>query len=108
VNPGDRIRETPLDDGAVPVDAAVPADEVVERLAVGDVQAAASGEQELATHRRHVLDQRDLPATARHDLGSDQPGRSPAHDDDGSPRLHRFNLRNKHVAISPEHRTVME
>ena len=55
---------------------AVPLDEHRQRLAVGDVHAAPTGQQELATHRRLVVVHRHRHAGRGQLFGGDQPGRA--------------------------------
>ncbi len=61
---------------------AVTREEGVERLAVGQVQAAAPGEQELAPDRGHGVEHRHRLARLGEDFGRHQPGRAAADDGD--------------------------
>ena len=57
-------------------------EEGFERFAVRQIEAAAAGEQELPSGRRHPIVERDRGASARQDLGGHQPGRTGANDGD--------------------------
>ena len=59
---------------------AVAGDEAVERFGMGDVEAAAPGEQELAADRGHAVEHRHRPPRRRESLGRHQPGRAAAND----------------------------
>ena len=59
---------------------AVACDEALERLGVRDVQPTDSGDQQLATDRRHRLEDRDFDPMVRQHVRGDQPSGSAAHD----------------------------
>ena len=84
---------------------AVALDEPVERFAVGEVQPAAPGQQQLAAHRGHVLVDIDLQAGGRKHLRCHQPGGAAADHrgraGDGRGRRHASRLR----ATPPGHPT---
>ena len=51
----------------------IASEELIERFAVGEIEAAASRHQELAPGRRHALVDRDLRAARRQNLSRHQP-----------------------------------
>jgi hypothetical protein len=61
---------------------AVTRDEAVVGFGVGDVHAALAGEQELARHRRHGVEEFNAQAGRGQHLGGHQPGGAAADDGD--------------------------